>query len=154
MPGGCRVLVNIALGLQSKFPNDDIVNTVIVPSLFSPFLKLVSNAGFNNQEIQDILQRYVDDDKVVYDVENQIFGDPKVMGIFDATLAVNQALTSAISIAGVLGCLSSIVVTPRDAAMELQDFRDSQEFQRTIDNAEALADTINERLGSRPWASI
>jgi hypothetical protein len=92
------------------------------------------------------LQRYVDDTKIVYDVENQVFGDPKVMGIFDATLAVEQALINAISIAGTLGCLSSIIVTPRDSAMELQDFRDAQDFQRNIDNAEVLADSINERF--------
>lgn len=146
LPGGCRVLVNLALDLKDKFPDDTIVNTVIIPSLFSPFLKLISNAGFNNEEIQEILQRYVDDRKVVYDVENQVFGDPKEMGIFDATLAVQSALTCAISIAGTLGQLSSIIVSPRDAAMEMQDFRDKQEFERTIENAELLADSINDRI--------
>lgn len=145
VPGGCRVLINVALGLKEKYPEDLVVNSVIVPSLFAPFLRLLANAGFNDTEIQEILQKYVNDSKIVYDVENQEFGDPKIMGIFDATLAVSESLNAAISIMGGLGAMGGIIVTPRDAAMELQDFRDEQEFNRTIENAEALADAINER---------
>ena len=83
--------------------------------------------------------------KKVYDVENAKFGDPKKLGVYDATLAVMQALKNAVSISSVMGTLGGIVAYPRDNQLEDMEFKDQQDFNRTIDNAEALSNEANER---------
>jgi chaperonin GroEL len=146
LPGGCRIFVNLALDLQEKYPDDLIISEVLVPSLFASFTKLIMNAGFNAQEFEEILSKYVDDRKVVYDVESQQFGDPMKLGIFDATLAVEQSLTNAVSIASVMGTMGGLIVSPRDGNLELTEHREQSEFERTINNAEALSNAANERF--------
>lgn len=143
LPGGCRVLVN--LGLELNGSEDPVVQQVIVPSLFAPFNRLLENAGYNEEEIEEVLTMMVKDRKKVYDVENAQFGDPKKLGIFDATLAVKQALTNAVSISSVMGTLGGIVCFPRDNQLERQDAIEQAGFQRTLDNAHDLRNEANER---------
>jgi chaperonin GroEL len=135
LPGGCRILINMALDLQDKYKDDSIVNEILVPSLFEPFMKLLQNAGYNEEEIEELLEKMINDKKSVYDVENQIFGDPKELGLFDATLAVEQALKNAVSISSVMGTLGGIVAFPRDKQLEDQFARDEANFERTLENA-------------------
>lgn len=143
LPGGCRILVN--LGLELNGSKDPVVQQVIVPSLFSPFYKLLENAGYNEEEIQEVLEKMIKDTKKVYDVENAVFGDPKKLGIFDATLAVKQALSNAVSISSVMGTLGGIVAFPRDGQLERQEAENERNFQRTLENAENLRNEADER---------
>lgn len=143
LPGGCRVLVN--LGLQLNGSDDPVIQNIIVPSLFAPFYRLLENAGYNTEEIEEVLSKMVKNSKHVYDVENAVFGDPKKLGIFDATLAVKQALSNAVSISSVMGTLGGIVAFPRDNQLERQEARDQAGFDRTLDNAENLRNEANER---------
>jgi len=143
LPGGCRVLVN--LGLKLNESEDLVIQNIIVPSLFAPFYRLLENAGYNAEEIEGILSKMVKNDKHVYDVENAKFGDPKKLGIFDATLAVKQALSNAVSISSVMGTLGGIVAFPRDNQLERQDARDQAGFDRTLDNAGNMKNEANDR---------
>lgn len=143
LPGGCRVLVD--LGLKFINSEDDVARDVIAPSLFAPFYKLFENAGYTDEEVEEILTEMISKPKKVYDVENGIFGDPKKLGIFDAALAVKQALTNAVSISSVMGTLGGIVCFPRDGQLERQEARDLQSFNRTLDNAENFVNEANER---------
>jgi len=143
LPGGCRVLVN--LGLELNGSEDPVVQQIIVPSLFAPFHRLLENAGYNEDEIKEVLQKMIKDPKKVYDVENGIFGDPKKLGIFDATLAVKQALSNAVSISSVMGTLGGIVAFPRDGQLERQEAENERNFQRTLENAENITNEANER---------
>lgn len=143
LPGGCRVLVN--LGLQLNGSEDPVVQNIIVPSLFAPFMRLLENAGYNEEEIEEVLVKMTGDQKKVYDVENAKFGDPKKLGIFDATLAVKQALINAVSISSVMGTLGGIVAFPRDNQLEREDARDQAGFDRTLDNAGNIRNEANER---------
>jgi chaperonin GroEL len=145
LPGGGRVLVNLALELQENNTNDAVIQQVLVPSLYAPFYRLLLNAGYNGDEIEEILGKMIDNRKHVYDVENAKFGDPKKLGIFDATLAVEQSLSNAVSIASVMGTLGGIVAFPRDHQLERQEFKDTMEFQRNIDNAGSMINEANER---------
>jgi len=144
LPGGCRMLIDLGLHLNDN--DDPIVQDILKPSLFAPFYRLLSNAGYNQEEIQELLVKMMTDNKKVYDVENTKFGDPKKLGVFDATLAVEQALKNAVSISSVMGTLGGIVAFPRDHQLEHQEFRDQASFQRTIDNAESLSNEANERF--------
>ena len=122
-----------------------IVQKILIPSLFAPFYRLLENAGYNQDEIQGILTKMIENPTKVYDVENAVFGDPKKLGIFDATLAVEQSLKNAISISSVMGTLGGIVAFPRDHQLEHQDFRDEMDFRRSIDTASDLKNEANER---------
>lgn len=143
LPGGCRILIN--LGLKMNETEDVVATEVIVPSLFAPFYRLLENAGYSEEEIEDILLKMVKEPKKVFDVENGVFGDPKKLGIFDATLAVKQALINAVSISSVMGTLGGIIAFPRDGQLERQEARDVQNFQRTLDNADNFVNEANER---------
>jgi len=144
LPGGCRMLLNLAFGLDED--EDGIVTDILRPSLTAPFYRLLSNAGYSEEEIQELLVKMIKDKKSVYDVENAKFGDPQKLGLFDATLAVEQALKNAVSISSVMGTLGGIVAYPRDNQLELQEARDEQEFHRSINNAENIKNEANERF--------
>ena len=145
LPGGGRVLINLALKLQSLKKVSPMVKEVLGHSLYAPFYRLLDNAGYNAEEIEEILIKMIKETNNVYDVENAVFGDPKKLGVFDATLAVKQSLKNAISIASVMGTLGGIVAYPRDNQLENQEFKDVMDFQRNIDNAHDLRNEANER---------
>jgi chaperonin GroEL len=144
LPGGGRVLINLALSLQDN--NSPVVQEVIIPSLFAPFHRLLENAGYNPDEIGEILTEMIKDKNKVYDVESATFGHFKQMGVFDATLAVEQSLKNAVSISSVMGTLGGIVAFPRDNQLENQEYKDQMNFQRTLDNSQSLANEANERF--------
>lgn len=145
LPGGCRMLVNIALHLQDKYPEDPVISEILSRSLLKPLYRLLENSGHNEEEIAKIIEKMILDRKIVYDVENQVFGDAKALGVFDATKAVEQALKNAVSISSVMGTLGGIVAQPRDHQLERQDFGDLMNFNRTLDNAQSMANEANER---------
>jgi chaperonin GroEL len=143
LPGGCRALINQVIELNSD--RDPIVQKVVIPSLMAPFFKLLDNAGYNEEEVQEILMKLFKDKDLVFNVETAEFGKAKDMGVFDATLAVTQALGNACSIASVMGTLGGIVCTPRDMDLERQEFLDNQNFEKTLENAESFKNEANVR---------
>jgi chaperonin GroEL len=146
LPGGCRVLINLALEM-SKI-DDPVVQDIIIPSLHYPFYKLLENAGYSTEhggEIQQILTQMIQNTKQVYDVENGVFGDPKKLGIYDATAAVKQALINAVSISSVMGLLGGIICQPRDGQLERQEATEAMNFERTLENANNFVNEANER---------
>ncbi|MDD5650770.1 MAG: TCP-1/cpn60 chaperonin family protein [Candidatus Nanoarchaeia archaeon] len=144
VPGGCRLFVD----LVTDYINDEnpIIREIIVPSMLEPFNKLFDNAGYNEKERDEVFIKLSSNKELVYDVENSKFGNPFEMGILDATLAVEQALKNAISIAMVMGTLGGICCFPRDNVLENQFARDEQNFDRTLNNAERLSNEANERF--------
>lgn len=149
LPGGCRVLVNLALKLNSEYEENhrdyNLVQTVLIESLMEPLRKLLDNAGYNSEEIQKIITDYFVDTQKVYDIENMEFGDPEDLGIFDASQAVIQALENSVSIASVMGNLGGIVCSPRDNQLELQAWKEEQDFKRAVDHAEEFTNEANVR---------
>ena len=146
LPGGCRVLINIGIELSKEQENIEIIQKVLIPSLFAPFFKLLDNAGYVEEEQQEILEMMLGDTTVVYDIENGKYGKAKELGIFDATLAVEQALKNAVSIASVMGTLGGIVAFPRDGALERQEALDDINFRSTLENADSMVNEANSRF--------
>ena len=142
LPGGCRALVNLALDLDGS---DPILGEVLIPSLFAPFYRLLDNAGYMEEEMQTILNKMISKRTQVFDVENDKFGDPKKLGIFDATLAVEQALKNAVSISSVMGTLGGIVAYPRDTNLERDNAISENNFNRTLENADNFVNEANVR---------
>lgn len=143
LPGGCRTLINLALELHED--KDPIVNEVVIPSLFAPFYRLLENAGYNLEEIENILSQMISDKNLVMNVETGEFGEAATLGIFDAMQAVRQSLINSVSIASTLGTCGGLIVQPRIRELELQDAKDEANFRRTLNNAESFVNEANER---------
>ena len=137
--------MNLALLLKENSKPNSVEEEVLFPSLCAPFYRLLDNAGYDDNEIEGIMLKMIEDRNKVYDVENAQFGDPKKLGIFDATLAVEQALKNAVSIASVMGTLGGIVAFPRDNVLELQEHKEQMNFQRNLDHAGNIRNEADER---------
>jgi chaperonin GroEL len=130
LPGGCRVIIDMALKIQEELPEGDPALEVLMPSLVAVFNRLLDNAGYNEAQAMTVFNRLVECPELVYDVENQIFGNPVELGIFDATKAVSEALRNSVEIAGVLGTLGGIVCHPRDSEFERKEAALDEEWRK------------------------
>lgn len=146
LPGGGRMLINLALMLQGKYMEDPVVTSILVPALLQPFMRLLENAGYNTEETKEMLEIMFQNQDQVYDVLHEKLGDAQELGLLDATKAVEQALKNAVSISSVMGTLGGIVAYPRDHQLENQEAVAQQNFNRTLENAQGLSDEINERF--------
>jgi chaperonin GroEL len=145
LPGGTRVAIDLALKLSQELPEGDPAREVLMPSLMSLPLRLLDNAGYNSEETQQILSKLIAEPEYVYDIENQLFGKAEELGLFDATKAVSESLSNAVSIASVLGTMGGIVCHPRDSEFERAEARADSEFMRATENPNAYVNEANER---------
>jgi len=145
LPGGCRFLLNVIFELCDKYKENEIVDEVLTPSLLKPFTMLLSNAGYSDDETDAIYLKLMQDSKLVYDVENQVYGSAEKLGIFDASLAVEQALRNAFSIASVMGTLGGIVAYPRDGVFEREQAGADIDYMNAVENPENFTNEANNR---------
>lgn len=145
LPGGARVAIDLALKLNSDLEIGDPARDVLAPALMSLPMRLLDNAGYNSDEIQEIISKLIMDPNLVYDIENQRFGKAEELGLFDATKAVSESLNNAVSIAVVLGTMGGIVAYPRDDVFERDEARLDSEFTRAVDNPNQYQNEANER---------
>jgi chaperonin GroEL len=145
LPGGGRILIDISLMLATKYSEDDIITNVIVPSLIEPVNRLLDNAGYLEEEAEEVLTNLMKDKKKVYDLENHVYGTANQLGLFDARRAVEQAITNAIGIASIMGTMAGIVVYPRDDQFEQQEAAADREFMNSVEHAKGLKNEANER---------
>lgn len=145
LPGGCRISIDMALLLARELEEGDPAREVLMPSLLALPNRLLDNAGYNEDEAGEVLKRLVNDPDVVYDIENQVFGSAQELGLFDASKAVSESLSNAVSIAGVLGTMGGLVCHPRDDVFERSEARADAEFGRAVDSPDAFVNEANER---------
>lgn len=145
LPGGCRIAIDMAAKLADELPEGDPAREVLMPSLLSLPNKLLDNAGYSQQEIQEVLSRLLKNRDEVYDVENMVYGQAETLGLFDATKAVSESLANAVSIANVLGTMGGMVCHPRDGDFERSEARADSEFMRVTSNPNAYVNEANER---------
>jgi len=149
LPGGCRVLINLLMEVGTKYTKDHkdypLISQVLMPSLLEPLSKLLDNAGYTEEEVDEICIKYEKNPELVYNIETQEFGTAEELGIFDASQAVIQALENSISIASVMGNLGGIVASPRDGNLERQAWKEEQEFRRAVGHADEFTNEANIR---------
>jgi chaperonin GroEL len=145
LPGGCRIAIDMALKLAQELPEGDPAREVLMPSLLSLPNRLLDNAGYTQDEINEVLSKLVHNEDLVYDVENQVYGKAEDLGLFDATKAVSESLSNAVSIANVLGTMGGMVCHPRDDVFERGEARLDSEFTRATDNPNQFVNEANER---------
>jgi len=145
LPGGCRIAIDMAVKLVQELPEGDPARDVLFPALISLPNKLLDNAGCNEEEIQKILDTLIQDPSVVYDIENQVFGKAEELGLFDATKAVEESLSNAVSIATILGTMGGLVAHPRDGEFERSEARADSEFMKAVDSPFMHVNEANNR---------
>lgn len=145
LPGGCRVLVDLAVMLGESSMDNEVVREIIIPSLFVPINRLLENAGYTSEECIEIVSTLIENPDHVYDVENQVFGLPEELGVFDSAPAVEEALKNAASIATVMGTIGGIVAFPRDDAFEKEEARQEAAFQRAVEHPEDFVNEADQR---------
>ncbi len=145
LPGGARIAIDLALKLSSELEIGDPAREVLVPSLMSLPLRLLDNAGYNSEETQEVISKLIMDPDIVYDIENQLFGKAEELGLFDATKAVSESLTNAVSIATVLGTMGGIVAFPRDDVFERSEATADSEFMKITENPHQFVNEADER---------
>lgn len=145
VPGGCRMAINLAVQLLQEFPENSPMREVLAPSLLALPHKLLDNAGYNTEEIEDVLGYLIQNPDAVYDVENQKYGKAEELGLFDATRAVTESLSNAVSIAAVLGTCGGLVCYPRDDAFERSEATADSEYMRAVDGPQHYVNEANER---------
>jgi chaperonin GroEL len=145
LPGGARVAIDLALKLGAELEIGDPARDVLVPALMSLPLRLLENAGHTSEEISDVISKLVMDSGLVYDIENQKFGKAEELGLFDATKAVSESLSNAVSIAVILGTMGGMVCHPRDDVFERTEAGLDSEFTRNVENPNAHVNEANER---------
>ena len=145
LPGGTRIAIDMAVILAQELPEGDPARDVLMESLLSLPKTLLDNAGHNPEEIAEVISKLIESPELVYNVEDDIYGDAMELGLFDATKAVEESLVNAVSIAGVLGTLGGIVVAPRDNEFERQEARADSEYNKICENPTAYKNEANER---------
>lgn len=145
LPGGCRITIDLAALIASTLEAGDPAREVLMPALLSLPNKLLDNAGYSQDEIQAVLGRLLANTEEVYDVENMVYGKAEELGLFDATKAVSESLSNAVSIAAVLGTMGGMVCHPRDGEFERSEARADSEFTRVTSNPNQFVNEANER---------
>ncbi len=145
LAGGGRIILDMALKIEEELEKGDPAKEVLVPSLISVFNRLLENAGYNEEDARAVLNRLVENSHEVYDIENQVFGNPEELGIFDACKAVSEALRNSVEIAGVLGTLGGIVVHPRDGEFERKEASLDEEWRKVSQNPDGFQNPVLNR---------
>jgi chaperonin GroEL len=145
LPGGGRIALDMAIKLAEELPEGDPAREVLIPSLIALPNRLLDNAGYISEEISEILTKLTNDQNIVYDIENQVFGKAEELGLLDAAKAVEEAVVNAVSIASVLGTMGGIVCHPRDAEFERTEARADAEFGRAVSTPDKYVNEANER---------
>lgn len=145
LPGGTRIAIDMAILLAQELPEGDPARDVLMESLLSLPKTLLDNAGYNLEEIDEVISKLIECPELVYDVENETYGDPTELGLFDATKAVEESLVNSVSIAGVLGTLGGIVVAPRDNEYERSEAKADSAYMAAVNNPGQFKNEANER---------
>lgn len=141
LPGGGWALLKLALTIYKKYPDNLILNHVLLPSLRDVVIRLLKNCGLDHQELSTIMERI--EETVIWDPHLAVVFDGwkhemvKAVdgGILDSTPAVLEAIRSSLSIASLLGTLGGTVVFQRDDILERNEAVSVMEYNRNAFSA-------------------
>lgn len=121
-----------ALSVNFALSEDLIHKEVIAPALMEPVYRLFKNAGYSEEERNEILSRM--NAGYCYDLLEGKMVDGYKAGLLDSTPAVLEAIRNAISIATLLGTCGGTIVFKRDSELERQESKDTREFLRQVND--------------------
>jgi len=117
VPGGGIALLNARTSINIKDSSGDIKigKTIVYNACSSPFIKILTNAGYTQDECYALMTEIkVKDDWNGYNIKTTSFVNMKEAGILDPTKVTIQALTNASSIAGTLLLTEAVIVNVKE----------------------------------------
>lgn len=138
LPGGTRIMLDMALLLAQELEDGDPAKEIMMPSFISLTKRLLENAGYNEEQTKTVIEKLAEDPELIYDVEAQEYGRFMDLGVFDATKAISESLSNALALGGILGTLGGIVAFPRDNEFEREEAKKDAEFKRACENPNAF----------------
>lgn len=142
LPAGGWTLMRLSVICRQT--EDEALVHVLSPALEEPVRRLLENAGLSDEEVQHVLEGYVQncfphpsDDPAIYDAERHEWVNCKEDGVLDSVPAVLEAIRNSVSIAALLGTLGGTVVFARDENLERSEARDTADFLRNANVNEA-----------------
>jgi len=123
LPGGGVALVHAREVLANKKYDNvdlDLGRDIVYKACTAPFLKILSNAGYENLESFSIVNRLATvESDYGYNLKTKIISDLVEEGIIDPTKVTRLALENAVSVAGTILITESIVYNkPEDKKSE------------------------------------
>lgn len=135
--GGWTLLKTSVMLLKLKKLNEfekNAIAQVVCPSLEEPVWRLLSNAGYSDEEASDIIdsvfRQKISKNPKVFDIIQGRMVYAKQSGVIDSLPAVLEAIRNSLSIASLLGTLGGAVVFPRDTELERKEAQDNYEWIR------------------------
>jgi chaperonin GroEL len=125
LPGGGVALVHARQVLANKKYDNvdlDLGRDIVYRACTAPFLKILSNAGYENLESFSIVNRLTSfESDYGYNLKTKVITDLVEEGIIDPTKVTRLALENAVSVAGTILITESIVYNkPEDKKTEQQ----------------------------------
>lgn len=125
LPGGGVALIHAREVLANKKYDNvdlDLGRDIVYRACTAPFLKILSNAGYENLESFSIVNRLANvESDYGYNLKTKIITDLVEEGIIDPTKVTRLALENAVSVAGTILITESIVYNkPEDKKSEQQ----------------------------------
>lgn len=99
VPGGGSALLRVTLNSEN----------VLSSAIIAPFVKILSNAGYEDFEIKEIAEDVCKGEKV-FNAKTGKFVDPVETGLIDPTKVVKSALRNAVSIAGTVILTGAVLI--------------------------------------------
>lgn len=129
LPAGGKILLR--LSERAGLSEDPVVKGVLEKALLHPITKLFQNAGFQEEEFNEVLEELkLSEDSTVYDLLDSQFVNAFESGLLDSTPAVLEALKNSISIATQVGTNGGIIVFKRDHEYERKEAQATADFIR------------------------
>ena len=157
LPGGAWTFAYVVAALEKVDDPLDVIKEILIPSLMTPFARILQNAGYNTDEIDGHRQKILANARLLLSKEDESLESALIVdvitgdmvsamdrGIVDSTPAVLEALRNSLSIASLLGTLGGTVVFPRDMDLERSEARATAAFNRGIEMGEL--NEANERV--------
>lgn len=107
VPGGGTTLLRIAHKLNEE---KSVGHKVLKNALQSPFRQILSNIGFEENDINILSDKMLKSSKKVYDARNKTIKNAMKSGIIDPVKVTKTALENAVSIAGLLSTAGGAII--------------------------------------------
>jgi chaperonin GroEL len=99
--------------------------TIVWEACAAPFKKILTNAGYSNDDIYGIISKLSDKEWMGYDLKNETFRDMKEAGILDPAKVTRCALENAASVAGTILLTECTIVDKPEEKKSNEGFGDA-----------------------------
>lgn len=150
--GGGRIWLDLLAHLSSVSRNDKldeyttVALEILTQSIIAPFEQLFLNAGFERDELLEIMNRMAGDHNILFDLQSLSFVKADESSVYDSATAVKEAILNAVSIASIFGTMSGIIVYPRDHELDREEAQKEAHLKHLAENPELYANVNDHRI--------